>query len=191
MLKKILGWIKGKTSEGSSLSVEIEMVKPEASEVKPTKDKEIAFEQPDAACLHCGYRFAEMPASKRKCPECKNEVVVRSRNKIKILMTPEEAQQFDAAKKETARKTKLAGYLHMANLEFKSLDNIKERLEKKIANKWRYDDVVWKVLNEAVIEGLSTKNYVGLQHVYFAMTHFLRDEGRISLIRCRKCTGCS
>lgn len=178
MLKKILGWIKGERSESSGLSVEIEMIKPEAPEVKPTKDKKPVLKQPDPACPHCGYRFAEMPASKRKCPECKNEVIVRSHNKIKTLMTPEDARQFDAAKKEAARKRKLAGYLHMANLEFKSLDDIKGRLDKGSGSKWRYDDVVWRVLNEAVIEGLATKNYVGLQHVYFAMTHFLRDEGK-------------
>lgn len=178
MLKKILGWIKGERSESSGLSVEIEMIKPEAPEVKPTKDKKPVLKQPDPACPHCGYRFAEMPASKRKCPECKKEVIVRSHNKIKTLMTPEDARQFDAAKKEAARKKRLAGYLHMANLEFKSLDDIKERLDKKTGSKWRYDDVVWRVLNEAVIEGLATKNYVGLQHVYFAMTHFLRDEGK-------------
>lgn len=178
MLKKILGWIKGKPSEGSSLSVEIEMVKPEAPKVQPTKDRKTAVKQPDPVCPHCGYKFVEMPASKKKCPECGKEVIVRSRNKIKTLMTPEEALQFDTEKKETARKRKLAGYLHMANLEFKSLDDIKERLDKKTGSKWRYDDVVWKVLNEAVIEGLATKNYRGLQHVYFAMTHLLRDEGK-------------
>jgi len=41
-----------------------------------------------------------MPASKRKCPECKKEVIVRSHNKIKILMTPEETLQFDTAIKK-------------------------------------------------------------------------------------------
>jgi rubredoxin len=178
MFKKILGWVKGKPSEGSDLSVEIEMVKPEAPEVPPTKDKKTALKQPDPVCPHCGCKFAEMPASKRKCPECKKEVIVRSRNKIKTLMTSEEALQFDTEKKETARRKNLAGYLHMANLEFKSLDDIKGRLDKSSGSKWRYDDVVWKVLNEAVIEGLATKNYAGLQYVYFAMTHFLRDEGK-------------
>lgn len=93
-------------------------------------------------------------------------------------MTPEDARQFDAEKKETARNGKLAGYLHMANLEFTSLDDIKERLEKKTGSKWRHDDVIWRVLNEAITEGLAIKNYRGLQHVYFAMTHFLRDEGK-------------
>ncbi len=178
MFKKILGWVKGKPSEGSDLSVEIEMVKPEAPEVPPTKDKKTALKQPDPVCPHCGYEFKEIPASKKKCPECRQEVIVRSRNKIKTLMTPEEAHQFDAAKKEAARKRKLAGYLLMANLEVKSLDDIKERLDKKTGSKWRFDDVVWKVLNEAVIEGLATKNYEGLRHVYFAMSHFLRDEGK-------------
>jgi hypothetical protein len=178
MFKKILGWIKGKPPEGSGLSVEIQMIKPEAPEVQPKKDKSPVLKQPDPVCHHCDYKFAEMPTNKKKCPECKKEVIVRSRNKIKILMTSEEARLFDAAKKEKARKKELAGYLHMANLEFKSLDEIKERLEKKTGNKWRYDDVVWRVLNEAVTEGLATKNYRDLQHVYFAMTHFLRDEGK-------------
>lgn len=163
MLKEIFGWIKGERF---------------CDVQKPTKDKKTMLEQPDPACPHCGYNFEVMPARRGKCPQCNKDVILRSRNKIKSLMTTEEARQIDAAKKESARKRKLAGYLDVANLEFKSLDDIKKRLEKKTGSKWRYDDLVWKVLNEAVAGGLAAKNYEGMRHVYFAMSHFLRDEGK-------------
>jgi hypothetical protein len=102
---------------------------------------------------------------------------------VKPFGVPRQSRGFttallDTEKKERAWKRKLSEYLCVANLEFKSLDEIKERLEKSTGSKWRYDDIAWKVLNEAIIEGLATKNYRGLQHVYLAMTHFLRDEGK-------------
>lgn len=177
MLKKILGWIKGEKGV-DGLQVEVEGVRPRRPREEANKIEKNPVKQPDPICPHCGYEFEKMPSRKRKCPECKEEVIVRSKNKVKVLMTPVEARIFDAEKKEKARKKRLAGYLHMAQLEFKSLDDIKKRLEKRTGTKWSYEDTVWKVLNEAVIEGLAAQNYRGLQHVNFAMAHYERDHGR-------------
>ncbi len=68
MFKKILGWIKGERPGGSGLSIEIEMIKPEAPKVKPTKDKKAAPKQPDPVCPYCGYKFEEISAGRTKCP---------------------------------------------------------------------------------------------------------------------------
>jgi hypothetical protein len=63
MLEKIRGWIRGERSEGSGLSVKIEMIKPEAPTVKPTKEKKPVPKKPVPACPHCGYKLEEIPAS--------------------------------------------------------------------------------------------------------------------------------
>lgn len=68
MFKKILGWIKGEPSEGSGLQVEIQIVKPEAPEVQPTRDKKIVLKQPDPVCPHCGYKFAEDARQQKEMP---------------------------------------------------------------------------------------------------------------------------
>jgi predicted Zn-ribbon and HTH transcriptional regulator len=177
MLKKILGWVRGE-KQVDGLRVEIEVVRPEPHREKTKKTEKSPVKQPDPICPHCGYEFEKLPSRKRKCPECTEEVLVRSKNKLKMLMTPVEAGAFDAEKKEKARKKKLAEYLYMAHLEFKSLDDVKECLKKKTGTRWTYEDMVWKVLNEAVIKGLAAQNYRVLQHVNFAMAHFERDHGR-------------
>ncbi len=155
MLNKILGWIKGERSEGSDLQVEIEMGNPESLEVLPMKDNESAPKQPDPVCPHCGYLLQEMPKRKRKCPHCRNEVVVRTDRGIKVLMTTEESRRLDTEKREALEKERLFNLLHSCfNRESPEetslrLEAKRKELSQSYGRELTDGEVVWDLLNEA------------------------------------------
>ena len=47
------------------------------------------------ACPHCGVVLAPPPKANRKCPECRERLVVRTRDSDKLLFTPAGADDYD------------------------------------------------------------------------------------------------
>lgn len=47
------------------------------------------------ACPHCGVVLDPPPKSNRKCPDCREQLVVRTRQGEKLVFTPAGAEQYD------------------------------------------------------------------------------------------------
>lgn len=107
----IKGVLRGKRRTGNvSFQAYIEMTgpdpnyKPQPKAPKPHKPVPV---QPPLKCPHCEHVFDKVSGSRRKCPECKGEIIIRTENKVKLLFTLEAAERFDADRQRRYNRNNL------------------------------------------------------------------------------------
>ena len=66
-----------------------------AREPSKAKDERIALSW--SACPHCGAVIDPAPTTTRKCPHCRERIIVRTRRSdgVKLLLTEGDAAEFD------------------------------------------------------------------------------------------------
>jgi len=59
---------------------------------KLADDKLVKFGNVDPMCPHCGFKLPTMPKARRKCPQCKNPILLKTRpaDRKKVLIKEEE-----------------------------------------------------------------------------------------------------
>lgn len=131
-------------------------------------------EQPPLKCLYCGHVFDKVSGSKRKCPKCKGELVVRTDDKVKRLFTPEGAEQFDADRqRKYSRNNLIREYVEW--MDGKTFDNRKGILENETNRTLTDEEFTLFLLNEE-LESKEVRDDVWFQRgLYFRITR-LRDQ---------------
>lgn len=133
-----------------------------------------------AACPYCGVIIEPRPERSRKCPECGNKIIVRTRysDRIKLLLTEEQTAQFDRERKVQAkrndcmRRSGLIGYTRQAF----------EAKERELGHQWNSHpqpgDVFWAMANQRVIDCLEKGDWHNAAMAYFQQALYLHDEGK-------------
>lgn len=118
-------------------------------------------------CPYCVEPLSKKPKRKTKCPLCKNDIHVRTKQKIfsSTLLTSEDAMAVDWLKK-----------LEYFGITDKDFLQKKQFLSKKFGEEAKSRDVIWGLFNGNV---LSTKKDLHALHMaYYYMALFLNQEGR-------------
>lgn len=114
-------------------------------------------------CPHCGKGLDKKPMRKTKCPFCRNDIYVRTKQKIfpSALLRKEDAIAADWLK----------------NLGIKDRDFFKERemLSKKCGEIAKSTDVIWSLFNRRLLPKASLEDSSSL---YYSMALFLNQLGK-------------
>ena len=178
LLQRMLLWLQKRQLKKSidSMHVTVKMAIPEYTP-KPAKPKRKLM-QADPVCPYCGHKYEKYPNSKTRCPSCNELVIVRSRDKIKRLMTAGEAAAYDDDKAERARINKARNYLSMARLDADELQVMREQMTDDSGAERSLDDAVMTILENRLREAKRRSDYEAATWICFARTHFLRDNDR-------------
>ena len=152
----IKGVLRGKKRAGNvSFQAYIEMAKPDPNykpqpqAPKPPKPVPV---QPPLKCPHCEHVFDKVSGSRRNCPECKKEIIIRTENKVKLLFTPEAAERFDADRQRRYNRNNLLRYyVHQwpfENIGGEAFDDRKSTLEKDTNSSLTDEEFALYLLNE-------------------------------------------
>lgn len=152
------------------------------------------FPQPStlAACPSCGTILETPPKRSRKCPACKERIVVRTRrsDRIKLFLTEAQGKQFDeqrereAARNDAIRRSESVG---ATAEDFNST-------EKELTEKWGFApprDVFWAVAGKAAIHAMEKRDWHQLSMVYFTQALLLNEEGKPHLQLAREASKAS
>ena len=138
-----------------------------------------AVEEQPVACPYCGTVLDTPPKSSRKCPACRDKMVVRTRRSdgAKLYLTENDAKVFDAERKADAFRNKAiraAADIGMDQTAF-------ERTEKELLAKspgYGPGDVFWALANKLLANQMRSGDWHGLSMTYFHQALWLHNEGR-------------
>lgn len=132
----------------------------------------------NTACPHCGVVLDPPPKANRKCPDCRDPIVVRTRDGNKLLFTPDGADAYDRQRKaehdrnDARRKAEAIG----------ATDDDWDRMEAELTGRFGQvpsgGDVFWALANKAVMEEAEAGEWQRAGMVYFQMGLHMQREGR-------------
>lgn len=132
-----------------------------------------------SACPHCGVVLDPPPKQSRKCPDCRESIVVRTDpdSKAKLLLTEFGAGEFDRAKKARSARNKVQQQL---GLEEGAYLLEEQRLAKQFGHAPSPGDVFWGLANSTLQQLVPSpgKNAERIQQIYAQMGLHLLEEGR-------------
>lgn len=125
------------------------------------------MEKNNLTCPYCNKILNKEPKRKTKCPFCKNEIYVRSKQTIfasKLL------QKGDALAVDS-----------LDNLEYRGITkndffDKKIKLSKQFGQEAESTDVIWALYNDLIARNLNNLNL--LKGIYYEMALFLNKEGK-------------
>ena len=103
---------------------------------------------------------------------------MRSREKIKRLMTIDQADAYDEEKKERAHINRIRDYLSMARRNPDELQIVREQMMEDSGKEVSAEDAVMRIIESSLREAKRRKDYEAAAWICFARTHFLRDNDR-------------
>ncbi len=132
-----------------------------------------------AACPHCGVIVDPPPQRNRKCPECGEKIIVRTRRSdgAKLYLTESDATAFNKERKADALRNKAiraAASIGMDETAF-------ERTEKELLAKspgYGPGDVFWALAAKQALNQMQSGDWHGLSMTYFEQALWLYGEGR-------------
>jgi len=135
-----------------------------------------------SACPHCGVVLDPPPKQSRKCPDCRESIVVRTDpdSKAKLLLTEFGAEEFDQAKKARSARNKVLRRLPILGLEEGNYLLEERRLSKQFGRAPSPGDVYWGLANSTLQQLVPSpgKNAHQIKQIYWQMGLHLLDEGR-------------
>lgn len=175
LIQRMLSWWQKKQLKKTAdqLHVTVELTRPEYTPKPPRPKRKLV--QPDPVCPYCGHKYEKFPSSKSKCPACGEQVIMRSREKIKRLMTADQAAAYDQEKKERAHLNKMRNYISMARLDPDELQIVREQVMEDSGREVSVEDAVMRIIGSSLREAKRRKDYEAATWICFARTHFLRD----------------
>ena len=133
------------------------------------------------ACPYCGVILDPPPQRNRKCPACKESIIVRTRRAdgAKVLLTEADGKEFDIQRKKEAARN--AALRHAQNIGASDRDF--ERMEQELTRKWGVappGDAFWQLANDAALAAMKTGDWGQLSTIYWeqAMLDALREYGK-------------
>lgn len=132
-----------------------------------------------AACPYCGTVIDPAPARSRKCPACRESIVVRTRRSdgAKLLLTEAEGKQFDRQRELDAARND--GIRRSQNIGA-SINDF-ERTEKELTEKWGFApprDVFWALGGKAALAAMNKRAWHELSRIYWGQARLLYEEGK-------------
>jgi predicted RNA-binding Zn-ribbon protein involved in translation (DUF1610 family) len=135
---------------------------------------ELASTRGTNVCPACGTVFEGELKSSRKCPECKQKIVVRSKDGSKLLLTEAESDLVGTRKKALADLRKAhdrVKYFEVSAEQFlATLDELGAGYSPR--------DASWRILNEQMADAIRCGSYSDMSFIYSTMARQLLDEGK-------------
>jgi hypothetical protein len=110
------------------------------------------FRLEEAKCPYCHYQLEKPPSRKRKCPQCKNDMYVRTlpyideKDKVRVVVTEEKAEKIDIA------WAKISGTYDDIMKERKRYEDIKQELHQAWGKEPSESDINWHLMMKERIE---------------------------------------
>lgn len=130
------------------------------------------------ACPHCGVVLDPPPKSNRKCPDCRDPIVVRTRDGNKLLFTPAGADEYDRERKEEYARNAARRKAQAIGATDADWDQAEAELTERFGQTPSGGDVFWSLANKTVVEAGQRGEWHRAGMTYFQMGLHLKDEGR-------------
>ena len=157
---------------------------PAATVDTPTAGGEAATR---AACPYCGVVLDPPPKANRKCPDCREQLVVRTQQGTKLVFTPDDAARFDAERERGYREREVRRRADGLGITDHDWQQTEQRLQVKFGSKPSPGDTYWSLANRAVNNAASDGDWQQVSMIYRQMALHLRSEGRGFLHLLREC----
>jgi hypothetical protein len=139
-----------------------------------TDPTELASTRGTNVCPACGTVLEGEIKSSRKCPECKQKIVVRTKDGSKLLLTKSESDVVGARKNALADLRKAhdrVKYFEVSSEQFlATLDDLGAGYSPR--------DASWRILNEQMADAVRRGSYSDMSFIYSTMARQLSDEGK-------------
>jgi hypothetical protein len=98
------------------------------------KSVEIFKDDPKPECPYCNNLLDKMPSEKRKCPNCKKSIIVRTDpvDKKKILLREDQVEGFEEKLQHIRCHNAIQRILHNSNIDATQFDQTQENLKMKL-----------------------------------------------------------
>ena len=130
-----------------------------------------------APCPHCGALITPAPQRSRKCPSCTAQVLVRTKDGKKLVLTEEQAKAVDTEREKRASRN--AAFRFAQNIGVSEAEFAREEatLLKK-DRRYSPRDVFWSLANSRILTEAKKGNHRGLSNIYWQQARLLFEEGR-------------
>jgi hypothetical protein len=131
------------------------------------------------ACPYCGVILDPPPQRNRKCPACKESIIVRTRRAdgAKVLLTAADGKEFD--KQRHTEAVRNSALHHARNIGASDRDF--ERTEQELAAKWGTAasprDAFWQLANKTVVAAIKNADWARLSTVYWEQALYMCELG--------------
>lgn len=125
-------------------------------------------------CPYCGHQLDKMPGRKKKCPECAQHMLVRTRpsDRKKILIREDQALHIE-------EQWAIANGTHDQFLaERKTYETERNRLREKFGREPSENDIKWAQLNNELLEHANQFQWGLYRNARLSMGDVLKKEGR-------------
>ena len=128
----------------------------------------------DPVCPYCSVTLEKMPGRKKRCPECKNDIYVRTRPKDnrKILIRSDEIL---AVEEQWSIKN---GTHKQFVVEQRRRRTYARNLAKKFGREPSENDIEWALLNDDAMAHASRNDWGLYRNARFSMAKILKQEGK-------------
>ena len=130
------------------------------------------------ACPHCGVILDRAPRANRKCPECREPIVVRTRDGAKLPFTPAGAEACDRQREREVAANKARRHANNIGVDDREWERAVTELQERHGRTPSAGDVFWSLANRAINDAMGETDWHRMQMVYFEMALHLKDEGR-------------
>jgi hypothetical protein len=127
-------------------------------------------------CPYCRAALDPLPAKSRHCPFCKELIIVRTQKGMRILLTQEQATEFEAKRQAEFKRNKSIRRtlrLGLTKEEF-------ERKEDELRNRFGValpGDVFWELANETLTSFANRGDWQRTGQIYFTMALAQYEDG--------------
>jgi hypothetical protein len=146
-----------------------------------TRRAEVAAAGPVAvACPHCGVVLDPPPRGSRKCPDCRESIVVRTDpvTKEKLMLTSTDADEYDRAKQRDRDRRKVLRQLG-GSFGVDDYDQIEAELRVKFGGaEPEPGDVFWSIACNLQLSQEANGMWEEAAGTWRKMANHLQDEGR-------------
>jgi hypothetical protein len=113
------------------------------------KSAEIDYTGPRPECPYCHNLLDKMPQSKKKCPTCKKEIIVRTDpiEKKKILLRDDQLEEFEMKLQEIRHHNAIQRILKNLNVDSTQFNQTKENFKLKTGREPTDNEVVLKIID--------------------------------------------
>lgn len=124
-------------------------------------------------CPYCGHKFEKIPPSKRKCPACKETIYPRTipQSNKKSILSENDLIILDK------QKTAVRGIrIHIDDKNTPNYQKAYIVLKKQFGKEPGHNDVLWRILNDTMLETVKDKNFGLLRNAHLSAAEILRKE---------------